>query len=85
MNVGNFYQNTHYCKWKGVKVGRNISLSNINLDGCDYDLKFVAGKEYLIYTIRFEKELFVSVDCGGSKAVEDAGKDLKNVVKIVRN
>jgi hypothetical protein len=74
--------------WKGVKVGRSIMLSYVDLVGCDYDLKFIPNKEYLIYAVRskgLKRELFISVDCGGSKAVEDANADLKNMNKIARN
>jgi hypothetical protein len=64
--------------WKGLKAGQTVSPSYSDLVGCDYDLNFVAGKEYLIYAVRSKSDgdLFISVDCGGSKAVEDAGADL---------
>jgi hypothetical protein len=70
--------------WKGVKAGQRVSLSYVDLDGCDYDLNFVPGKEYLIYAVKSKSDgdLFISVDCGGSKAVEDAAADLKNINKI---
>ena len=73
--------------WKGVKAGRSISLTYVDLNGCDYDLNFVAGKEYLIYAVRSKSDgdLFISVDCGGSKSVEDAKADLKNIDRIAKN
>lgn len=71
--------------WKGAKAGKTITLSYFDFDGCDYDLKFVRGKKYLIYAVRSAKrELFVSVDCGRSRAVEHAEEDIKNMSRVAK-
>jgi hypothetical protein len=68
--------------WKGVKTGDTISLSNIDIIGCDYDLNPTKDEKYLIYavsSVSSEVGLFISVDCGRSRAIADAKKDLKKM------
>ena len=69
--------------WKGAEAGVVISLVYWELEGCDYDLNLVKRKKYLIYAVPTEKGLFISVDCGRSRAVKDARPDLKNMSKVV--
>ena len=73
--------------WKGGQAGRNITLNYADLDGCDYDLNFMPGKQYLIYAVQSsdKKYTFVSVDCGRSRPIEDAINDIKKMDKVARS
>lgn len=71
--------------WKGVKAGEIISLFLVDIIGCDYDIKLVRNKKYLIYAVRsvsFSEGLFISLDCGRSRATKHAKEDIKNMDKV---
>lgn len=76
--------------WKGTKKGKVIKLFYFELDGCDYDMNFLAGREYLIYAVKpikytdWIKYPAISIDCGRSKSIEDAKTDIKNMGKIAK-
>ena len=73
--------------WKGAKAGKTIELEYIDLDGCNYDFKFVSGKNYLIYGVRSkaDQRLYISLDCGRSNPVERAQEDIKNMDEIAKS
>ena len=71
--------------WKGIKAGETLSMIYIDLEGCDYDLNPVKGEQYLIYAVSTDRGLFISVDCGRSRAIIDAKKDLKKMGKPLTN
>ena len=68
--------------WKGAKAGEVLSLIYWELEGCDYDLNPVKGKKYLIYAVPSEKGLFISVDCGRSRAVKHGRADIKKMNQV---
>jgi len=72
--------------WKGATAEQIILLEYIDIAGCDYDLRFISGNKYLIYAVEVGRgKLVISVDCGRSRAIEDAKADLKKMDKLAKN
>jgi hypothetical protein len=63
-------------KWKG-EVPLTIVLPLFDIPGCSIDLKLIKGKSYLLYARTYRNGLMVFVDCGRSREIDDAGKDLE--------
>jgi hypothetical protein len=63
-------------KWKG-ELPPTLVLPIFDIRGCGFDLKLIKGKSYLFYARTYKNGLMVFVDCGRSRGIDDAGKDLE--------
>lgn len=71
--------------WKGRKKGKTVWITYIDFIGCGYDIEPVAGKKYLIYARRINGKLTMDIDCGRSRSIEDAAKDIENMKNAAEN
>lgn len=67
-------------QWKGSPVKRIELVTRLTGEACGFP--FVEKKEYLVYVVNEPKDLQTGI-CTGTKNVEDAGTEMKQLDELV--